>query len=80
MSTTYPLYTYSSFPDDIDQFNRFTDLTLDTIEYAEQYNTYMMKGDLTNAAKILINHPELETSLINAANLNRIIVKLIKII
>lgn len=73
MSVTYPLYNYSSFPDSIDQFDRFTDLTLDTIEYAKQYNAYMNKGDLSNAAKILIDHPELKTSLINAANLNRII-------
>lgn len=73
MSTTYPLYTYSSFPDDVDQFNRFTDLTLETMEYAKQYNTYMTNGNFTGAAQILIDHPELETSLINAANLNRII-------
>lgn len=73
MSVTYPLYTFSSYPDEIDQFDRFTDLTLDTVKYAEQYNTYMTKGDLTRAAQVLINCPELETSLINAANLNRII-------
>ena len=73
MSNTYPSYNYSSFPDSIDQFDRFTDLTLDTIEYARQYNTYMTKGDLSNAAKILSDHPELKPSLINAANLNRII-------
>ena len=73
MSITYPMYSYSVYPDEIDKFNRFTDLTLDTIEYAKQYNTYMTKGDLSSAAKILLDHPELETSLINAANLNRII-------
>lgn len=73
MSVTYPLYTYSSYPDEIDQFNRFTDLTLDTVQYAEQYNSYMLKKDFASAAQILIEHPELETSLINAANLNRII-------
>lgn len=73
MSVTYPMYNYSVYPDEVDQFNRFTDLTLDTMEYAKKYNTYMVNGDLTNAAKILIDHPELETSLINAANLNRII-------
>ena len=73
MSRTYPLYYQSLFPDEIDQFDRFTDLTLDTITYANQYNTYMLKGDFTNAAKVLIEHPELKPSLINAENLNRII-------
>jgi len=73
MSTTYPSYNYSSFPDSIDQFDRFTDLTLHTIEYAKQYNTYMTQGDISSAAKLLVDHPELRTSLINAANLNRII-------
>ena len=73
MSNTYPMYNYSSYPDEIDKFNRFTDLTLDTIEYAKQYNNYMTKGDFKNAAQVLTSHPELDTSLINAANLNRII-------
>lgn len=73
MSITYPMYNYSAYPDEIDKFNRFTDLTLDTIEYANQYNTYMTRGDISGAAKILLEHPELETSLINAANLNKII-------
>ena len=33
----------------------------------------MVKGDISSAAQLLIDHPELRTSLINASNLNRII-------
>ena len=73
MSSTYPMYYSSSFPDDIDQFDRFTDLNLDTLDYAKQYNAYITKGNFSGAAQILIDHPELKPSLINAENLNRII-------
>ena len=37
MSVTYPDYSFTSFPDSIDTFDRFTDITVTTYPLAQQY-------------------------------------------
>jgi len=73
MSLTYPLYTNSNFPDAIDQFDLFSDVTLDMLPYVKQYQSLYSSGKFTEAAQLLIDHPEMKNMIINSANLNKII-------
>lgn len=73
MSNTYPKYTNSSFPDSIDQFDLFSDVTIDMLPYVKQYQSFYSSGDLNRASQLLIDHPEMKNMVINSSNLNRII-------
>jgi len=73
MSITYPIYSHSVFPDEVDQFNLFSDVTIDMLPYVKQYQSLYSSGKLSDAAKLLEDHPEMETMVINSSNLNRII-------
>lgn len=72
MSQTYPQYPYTQFPDTVDPTILFADLDLTTKVYADQYYTYLNSGDLVNANKVRIDHPELESVIIDSKKLNQI--------
>ena len=73
MSTTYPNYPGTSYPDSIDTFAKIVDVTISTLPYAILYQNYFERGDLESAAQVLADHPELEQCLMNADKFNKLI-------
>lgn len=73
MSTTYPNYPGTSYPDSIDTFEKIVDVTIGTLPYAILYQNYFERGDLESAAQVLTEHPELEYCLMNADKFNKLI-------
>lgn len=73
MSTTYPNYPGTSYPDSIDTFAKIVDVTIGTLPYAILYQNYFERGDLESAAQVLADHPELEQCLMNADKFNKLI-------
>lgn len=73
MSTTYPNYPGTNYPDSIDTFAKIVDVTISTLPYAILYQNYFERGDLESAAQVLAEHPELEQCLMNADKFNRLI-------
>ena len=73
MSTTYPSYPGTNYPDSIDTFSKIVDVTIGTLPYAILYQNYFQKGDLESAAEVLTEHPELELCLMNADKFNKLI-------
>ena len=73
MSTTYPSYPGTSYPDSIDTFAKIVDVTISTLPYAILYQNYFERGDLESAAQVLKEHPELEQCLMNADKFNKLI-------
>lgn len=73
MSTTYPSYPGSNYPDSVDTFSKIVDVTISTLPYAILYQNYFQKGDLESAAEVLTEPPELENCLMNADKFNKLI-------
>lgn len=73
MSTTYPNYIGTNYPDSVDTFSKIVDVTISTLPYAILYQNYFQKGDLESASQVLTEHPELEKCLMNADKFNKLI-------
>jgi prophage DNA circulation protein len=73
MSTTYPNYPGTSYPDSIDTFAKIVDVTISTLPYAILYQNYFERGELESASQVLTEHPELEQCLMNADKFNKLI-------
>ena len=73
MSTTYPNYIGTNYPDSVDTFSKIVDVTISTLPYAILYQNYFQKGDLESASQVLTEHPELEKCLMNADKFNNLI-------
>lgn len=71
MSTTYPDLTETSFPENIDVFNRMSDVTHSDISLVSQYQAYVLANNMSAAAKILDDNPLLANKIINAAVINK---------
>ena len=73
MSRTYPNFINTVYPDQVDNFQYFSDPTTDDVLLIKQYQSYFNAGNLTAAGKILEGNPSLQNKIINANNLNKII-------
>ena len=73
MSTTYPSYPGTNYPDSVDTFSKIVDVTISTLPYAILYQNYFQKGDLESVSEVLTEHPELELCLMNADKFNKLI-------
>lgn len=74
MSLTYPDLSYTNFPDEYsDTFEYMSDVTSDILDYIKQYQVYYQNGNITQAAQVLIEHPEINKCLLNAEKINRLI-------
>ena len=73
MSTTYPSYPGTNYPDSVDTFSKIVDVTISTLPYAILYQNYFQKGDLESASQVLTEHPELELCLMNADKFNKLV-------
>ena len=73
MSTTYPEYPLTRFPDDVDSFTPMRDpQTEQDIQDIQAFNAYMSSGNVSEANAYLIAHPNLLEMMFNANKLNAI--------
>lgn len=72
MSTKYPQYPHTTFPNEIDDQTRgyMSDVTSDMVALAQEYQTQFTLGNTSACASILEANPELETMMWKAENYN----------
>lgn len=63
----------SDFPLKVSTMNRVQDVTLSAKPYVDLYNQYYSQGDFDNANKVINDHPELLTMMLNMSLVNQII-------
>lgn len=63
----------SDFPLKVSTMNRVQDVTLSAKPYVDLYNQYYSRGDFDNANKVINDHPELLTMMLNMELVNQII-------
>lgn len=63
----------SDFPLKVSTMNRVQDVTLSAKPYVDLYNQYYSQGDFDNANKVINDHPELLTMMLNMNLINQII-------
>ena len=73
MSVTYPDLIYSSYPESSDTFDYLSDLSADQMTLANQYKLYLTYNDLAAAKKLLADNPSLNSTMINAEKINKLI-------
>ena len=66
----YENFLYSNFPESIDSYEYMQDLTSDTYDLVQQYQTLINQKKFNEASQYLINHPELDRSMFNAIKYN----------
>lgn len=71
MSITYPDLE-NKFPDEIDNFDRFLDPTLEFLDVINQYYALYDAGDIAGATAILNSNPMLKRMILNADNVNKL--------
>lgn len=72
MSTTYPEYKYSSFPDQLDKQMEIRDPSASEIALVQQQNALISAGQKAAATELMIANPTLEEAQMNAEKLLRI--------
>lgn len=60
------------FPVKVDEFERFIDPSISSLQAINQYYQFYDSGNISAANEILKNNPQLKRSIINADNLNKI--------
>lgn len=73
MSELYPDLVYSQFPQDIDKFDYLSDINTEQLSLMNQYKLYLTYNDLTSAQKLLLDNPSLNSTIINAEKMNKLI-------
>lgn len=72
MSTTYPEYKYSSFPDQLDKQMEIRDPSASEIALVQQQNALISAGQKAAATELMAENPTLEEAQMNAEKLLRI--------
>lgn len=71
MSLTYQTLSWTLFPDALDDFPKFSDITTtEDAQLVEQIQNFILNEDMESALEILINNPQLETKLFDANKFN----------
>lgn len=73
MSNFYPQLPSTNFPDSIQTFTTFLDITVSDGKLIQQYQAAMQDGDLATAQEIYAQIPNASQKIINAQKLNTII-------
>lgn len=74
MSITYPDLIYTNFPDEFsDTFDYLSDINSDQLSLMNQYKLYLTYNDLASAKKLLADNPSLNSTIINAEKINKLI-------
>lgn len=72
MSTTYPQYPNSNFPDQIDSWLRRQDPNSSDMVLIKQFKAYLDVNDVTSAQNLINSNPSLLVKIFNADALNNI--------
>ena len=72
MSVSYPQYPNSSFPENVDNWERQQDLNASDIPLMRQYQGYIDSGNITLAQQVLEDNPHLKNKIISADKMNNI--------
>lgn len=72
MSTTYPQYPLTIFPEGIDNFNVFMDVVQSDYELLKLYQSALEDGDMAKAQNILEQIPNGSRKIISALRLNQL--------
>ena len=72
MSVNYPDLPNTVFPNSIDTYITYLDITNETKAYVDQYYSYINSGDFNSANNVLTNHPELLRTIVNASTLQKL--------
>lgn len=72
MSKTYPDLPRTNFPDSIDTFDSYSDVSNSTdVSLINQIQNYMLAGNFNAAQEILANNPNLYSKMLNADKMNK---------
>lgn len=71
MSTTYPQYPHSNFPDGLDSWETFLDVVQTDAALLKQYQQYVLDGDMINAQNVYNQIPDADKKFIGALVLNQ---------
>ena len=66
MSTYYPDFPSTNFPDDVDSLWNLNDINSSTYEDALKYQQYISSGNLSAASDLLSKNTALQKTIINA--------------
>lgn len=72
MSQSYPQYSFSNFPEDIDNFQYMQDLTSSEISLMKKYKMLVDEGNITLAQQILKDNPNLTSKIFNSEKYNKL--------
>ena len=73
MSDFYPQFPSTLFPNQVQTFTTFLDITVSDAKLIQQYQSAMQDGDLATAQEIYAQIPNASQKIINAQKLNTII-------
>lgn len=73
MSELYPDLIYSQFPQRADTFDYLSDINSEQLSLMNQYKLYLTYNDLASAKKLLADNPSLNSTMINAEKINKLI-------
>jgi hypothetical protein len=71
MSATYPQYPHSNFPDELDSWEEFLDIVASDATLLNQYQQYVLAGDMENAQYIYRQIPNADRKFIGALVMNQ---------
>ena len=72
MSELYPDLPNTKFPEDKDNWGRFSDITSSDVQLVQQYQQYISDGEIDNARQLLTDNPTLKNKILSANNLNNL--------
>lgn len=71
MSTTYPKYPHSNFPDGLDSWETFLDVVESDANLLKQYQQYILNGDMVSAQNVYRQIPNADRKFIGALVMNQ---------
>ncbi len=72
MSTTYPQFPYSNFPEQIDNFPDAQDVSAELLPLVKQYKALFNSGEYAACQKLLADHPQLKAAQSSALSANQV--------
>lgn len=72
MSQSYPQYSFSNFPENVDNFQYMQDLTSSEISLMKEYKRLVDTGNITLAQQILKDNPNLTSKIFNSEKYNKL--------
>lgn len=72
INNVYPDLYESTFPESVDNFDRYLDPSIDMLAAIQQYYSYMNTGNIAAANAVLELNPMLKRAVLNAENMNKL--------